>query len=172
MKKKRMHHPLWAIWHGMWQRCTNARRVDYRYYGQRGIIVCPAWKSLSLFVNDMGQCPSKQHTLDRIRNDGPYCPFNCRWATRMEQGQNTQAVLEIYHDGRTQSLSAWARELGMSASGLHRRWKAYGTIIKPVTLEERLRPHSIRLGLTIAALRRRIVVLGWPLKKALTQRKR
>ncbi len=129
--KKRQRHPLWAVWHGMWQRCTNPKRADYRYYGGRGISVCREWKSFLAFRIDMGPRPSAAHTLDRVDNDGNYTPQNCRWATRHEQQANSRVVLKITARGKTQSLSAWARELGMSVSGMHRRWHTHGTIESP-----------------------------------------
>ncbi len=126
--KKRTRHPLWAVWHGMWRRCTNPNRSDYKHYGGRGISVCMEWKSLLAFAVDMGARPTKSHTLDRIDNNGNYTPQNCRWATKQEQQANSRVALKITARGKTQSLSAWARELGMSVSGLHRRWHTHGTI--------------------------------------------
>ena len=171
MAKKRNRHPLWAIWHGMRQRCTNNNRADYKYYGQRGIIVCPAWRSLNQFIKDVGQRPTPKHTIDRIENDGPYCPFNCRWATKKEQMQNTKSTLKITNNRRAMSLSAWAEEMGMSVTGLHRRWHTHGTLKKPRKLEDRLRPYAHRLGISVTAICRRIKVYGWPLRRALTERK-
>ena len=129
---KRVRHPLWAIWHGMTQRCTNSNRSDYKYYGERGISVCDRWKTLQNFIDDMGPRPTLKHTLDRIDNDGDYEPSNCRWATKQEQSTNSRSALQITARGRTQTLSAWARELEMSVSGLHRRWHTYNSIEKHV----------------------------------------
>ncbi len=126
--KKRTRHPLWAIWHSMRQRCTNPNRDDYKYYGGRGISVCKRWDSLVAFIEDMGLRPTRKHTLDRINNQGNYNPQNCRWATRNEQQANSRQALRITARGKTQTLSAWARELGMSVSGLHKRWHTHGTI--------------------------------------------
>lgn len=121
-------HPCWAIWKGMKQRCDNPNRKDYSYYGGRGIGYDPKWKTLAGFLEDMGERPSPAHTLDRINPDQGYSKSNCRWATRAEQSQNTRAALRITRAGKTQTLSAWARELGMSVSGMWRRWHTHGEV--------------------------------------------
>ncbi len=78
---------IYMIWSDMVGRCNRPTHARYADYGGRGIYVCERWRTFANFYADMGERPSGR-SLDRINNDGPYSPDNCRWATALEQRRN------------------------------------------------------------------------------------
>ena len=119
------HLAEYKVWEGMKQRCENAAHESYGRYGGRGITICARWReSFESFLEDMGPRPSKKHSIDRIDNDGNYEPANCRWATTMEQKQNTSRNVFITFNGETLCCADWSRRLGISDDTICRRLKA------------------------------------------------
>lgn len=80
---------LYRVWASMRERCSNPKNKRFKDYGGRGISVCPEWQDASAFLewaNTHGYRPGLQ--IDRIDNDGPYEPGNCRFVTAKENAAN------------------------------------------------------------------------------------
>lgn len=129
-------HPLYPAWQQMRARCNNPKHGEYHNYGARGIVVCERWQnSFALFLQDMGERP-ENHTLDRIDNDGPYSPDNCRWATDSEQCRNSRQAHYLEHDGKRMTVIEWATLLNISHDSIRTRlklgWSAERALTEPI----------------------------------------
>lgn len=87
---EKRHSPTYNTWAGMHSRCSNPNTTGYEYYGGAGISVCARWKSFEAFLRDMGEKPTGT-SIDRTNGSGNYEPGNCRWATKVEQANNTSS---------------------------------------------------------------------------------
>lgn len=79
----------YRIWIGIHRRCEKPQNLAYHYYGGRGIEVCPEWADFPPFFE---WCVANGYAddlqIDRINNDGPYSPDNCRWTTAAVNAAN------------------------------------------------------------------------------------
>ena len=81
---------LYNTWSKLKDRTLNPKSKDYLNYGGRGITICEEWKNdfMSFYDWAMSNGYSDELSIDRIDNDGNYCPENCRWTTRTIQQRN------------------------------------------------------------------------------------
>jgi hypothetical protein len=119
----------YVTWGAMIARCTDTTRIGY---GGRGIVVCDRWRSYELFLADMGRRPPGT-TLDRIDNDGPYSPENCRWATHAQQARNRRSSRLVTYLDRTATVAEWADITGISRNAIYLRLNAGWPVDKTLT---------------------------------------
>lgn len=112
---------VYRCWKAMRSRCSNPNVERYAEYGGRGISVCKRWLVFENFLDDMGQPPSIEYSIDRIDRNGNYCPENCRWATIQEQNNNQRKNVFITLNGTSQTLAQWCRSLGLKYKTVHNR---------------------------------------------------
>ncbi len=128
----------YTSWRGIKSRCTNPNAKGYHNYGGRGITICKRWRSFENFLKDMGDRPSRKHSLDRKNNSKGYFKANCQWSTRDEQAANKRTVPVLRFRGKNAPRPTWAKEFGIKLptlnSRLARGWsvkRALTTPLKP-----------------------------------------
>lgn len=125
----------------MKDRCYNLHNKRYSHYGARGITVCDEWRNdyakFKQWAIDNGY--SAGLSLDRINNDGNYCPNNCRWVNSVTQNNNFSRNHFVTYNGITLSISQWAKKTGIPRNTLDWRiakgWDIGKALNFPATIQ-------------------------------------
>lgn len=121
---KKSDSRLYGKYWNMRRRCYDKTYKCYHRYGGRGIKVCEEW------LNDSGAfvrwailngALDKTLTLDRIDNDGDYCPENCRFVSMKEQNRNVSRNRILEFNGEKHCVAEWIEITGIPESTFRSR---------------------------------------------------
>jgi hypothetical protein len=76
------------------------------------------------FMKVLGPKPQPSYTVDRKDLAKGYYPENIHWADKETQSRNRTNTVFLTYAGKTQTLSQWATETGLSYQTLHTRLQA------------------------------------------------
>lgn len=109
---------LIKIFNCMKKRCYDANRLDYKWYGGKGIKICNEWlNDPNAFVNWALLNGYKESlTIDRIDENGNYEPNNCRWISLNENSRRAGNVNWITINGETLTGRQWAKKINKSVN--------------------------------------------------------
>ena len=137
----------------MLNRCYNKKVRSYKDYGARGIVICDEWQeSFGVFqtwANANGydeNAERMQCQIDRIDNNGPYAPWNCRFVTAKENANNRRKIQPLAQEpitvfNLTMPRYKWAEYLNISVYKIKSRPVKLGvdaSIFVLNTLERRM----------------------------------
>lgn len=127
---------IYGIWGDMLYKCNTNTSPVYDNYGGRGIKVCDEWHNFDAFFSDMGDRPSKEHSIERVNVDGDYCKTNCVWATPKDQARNRRNSKFIFINGLKLQVDDYCEQYGISKAAiknrLRRGWSNSRIIETPV----------------------------------------
>lgn len=134
------HSRLYPIWQQIISRCYNTKNKRYYVYGAKGIKVCQEWKDDFMqfrkwaYENGYDEnAPRGKCTIDRIDNNGDYCPENCRWVSYSIQQRNTHKTIMFNYQGTTKPLIDWCEELKLPYTTIRARYAVWGNVDKVLT---------------------------------------
>lgn len=115
---------IYSEWQGMKGRCYNKGNARYADWGGRGIEVCEQWRNSfeSFYTWAMANGYQDNLTIDRIDNNGNYCPENCRWVGQQEQCRNRRSNINITIGNSTRTLMEWCEIFQVDYKNVNARY--------------------------------------------------
>ena len=125
---------LYRIWSNLKNRVL-PNSAKSKYYFDRGIGLCEEWKNSFESFRDwsINNGYNDKLTLDRIDNDGNYCPNNCRWVDMKTQANNRSNNIIVYADKESIPFSEICRVLNIDYK------TAYGKVVRHLAKKDNVK---------------------------------
>lgn len=133
--------PIYSTWNMLKQRMTLQSNPAWNRYG-RVIDMDPRWMTFENFYADVGDKPHPKASLDRIDNSKGYWPWNVRWATSLEQANNTSRNRRHEYKGHNLTVKEWEHITGIRWQSIASRLYLYGLSIEEALTNPVLMPNN------------------------------
>ena len=142
--------PLNSVFSRMKDRCYNEKDLAYHNYGARGIYIGEEWllDRSSFFTWAFNNGYTVGLEIDRIDNNGPYSPENCRWVTCKQNSRNKRNNHFLTFEGKIQTIAEWADEMELKYSTVAARIRRGYSIEKVLSTTNLRTGHSLKFNLT------------------------
>lgn len=138
-REERKIKKLKQTYASMKDRCFDNTSKGYKWYGERGIIICDEWIGENGFSNfcdwSLNNGFDLDLSIDRIDVNGNYSPENCRWVDMKTQQRNKRNTHYVTYNGETKSVGEWSEITGINYNTLLRRinngWDIEKAMTKP-----------------------------------------
>ena len=142
-KTKVFRKRLQYIYYQMKQRCYDKNNPAYSNYGARGIKICQEWlNDINIFISwAMENGYNSELTIERIKVNGNYEPFNCKWITKSQQNCNKRNSVLYTINSETKCLSEWCKKYNkdyfLVRGRLKRGYSIEDALTKPIDTKKR-----------------------------------
>lgn len=110
------------VYQKMKSRCYNPNTTGFEHWGGRGIYICEEWLNNERAFVDwaLENGYRKGLSIDRVNNDGPYAPDNCRFTDDFGQANNRRNNRKIEALTGSYTATQCARISGRSLNHLEK----------------------------------------------------
>lgn len=140
----------YSTWVDMKKRCSDPNNT---VYGAKGVSVCDEWEADFLnFLRDMGPCPGKSYSIERLDNDLGYSKGNCIWADRSTQSahrtrqcNNISGGIGVFWSNRE---SKWTTRVGWKGKRKEKKFtsKSEAFFYRDAFIMYNNLPHTLNLN--------------------------
>lgn len=136
------------VYYKLRARCNNQNNKDYRYYGGRGIKMCPEWvdnrDAFEEYCKTLPNAFKAGYSIDRIDNNRNYEPGNIRFVKHKAQCNNRRSNRLYTFNGETKTIAQWADEHNLKWEFVRDRLKLGWTIEEALTIPKGVRRDSYK----------------------------
>ena len=126
---RRSDHPLYKNWHAFMYSCTNPNSHHWSQYGALGIKMYAPWcpykvgfdRFIDWVTSNLGPKPHPDAIIRRKNSKKDIRPGNLEWSDRETMSRNRRSNHYLTYQGRRQTISQWADELGINRATIWAR---------------------------------------------------